>query len=139
MRFRINIVFIALLILGCKQENVEDIQLLNGYWEIEKVVFENGESKDYPINETIDQFIINDSLSGSRVKVRALLDGSFITVTEGEKINVKNENNHWVIYYKTDFFTWKETIKKLDNDYLEVLNEENKTYVYKRFSLENRP
>jgi len=123
---------------GCK-EDIGDIQLLNGYWEIEKVVFENGESKEYLINETVEHFVLNENLTGSRNKVRPLLDGSFIVVTKDEQIEAKKEGKDWIVYYETEFSNWQETIKKLDQDHLELLNEENRTYSYKRFNPESRP
>ena len=119
------LIFLLLAALFSCKEDIKDMQQLNGYWEIEKVVFENGEIKEYSINETVEHFVINEDLSGSRNKVRPLLDGSFITVTKDEQIEVKKENNSWVVYYETEFSNWKETIKKLDQDHLELLNEEN--------------
>ena len=133
------LIFLLLAALFSCKEDIKDMQLLKGYWEIEKVVFENGEIKEYSINETVEHFVINEDLSGSRNKVRPLLDGSFITVTKDELIEVKKENNSWVVYYETEFSNWKETIKKLDQDHLELQNEENRNYIYKRFNPENQP
>lgn len=127
--------FLLATVLSCSQK-VDDIQQLNGYWEIEKVLMENGESKEYTVNETIDHFVVNEDLSGSRNKVRPLLDGSFITVTKDEKINLKEENKKWIISYQTDFFSWTETIQKLDGDHLELINESHNTYIYKRYQSE---
>ena len=33
---------------------MDDLKNLNGYWEIEKVTFPNGETKDYSVSTTID-------------------------------------------------------------------------------------
>ena len=55
---KLFIVFvIATLGFSCKQNITEsDLNNLNGYWEIEKVILPNGEKKDYKVNETIDYF-----------------------------------------------------------------------------------
>ena len=135
-----NLLIFLLLItfFSCKKD-IGDIEQLNGYWEIEKVVFENGESKEYTFNETLEHFVLNENLSGTRNKERPLLDGSYIIVTKEEQIEVKKEDRNWVVYYETEFSNWKETIKKLDQDHLELLNEENRTYIYKRFNPQNQP
>ncbi len=40
--------FLILLISSCRQKiTQQDIEKLNGYWEIEKVVFANGKEKKY--------------------------------------------------------------------------------------------
>ena len=45
------------LLVSCKQSITEaDLQNLNGYWEIEKVMLPDGEKKEYKINETVDFF-----------------------------------------------------------------------------------
>lgn len=128
------LIFLFLITFFNCKEDIGDIQQLNGYWEIEKVVFENGESKEYTINETVEHIVLNENLSGTRNKVRPLLDGTFIIVTKNELLEVKKENKNWVVYYETEFSNWKETIKKLDQDHLELSNEENRTYTYKRFN-----
>ena len=39
-------------LVSCKQSIAEaDLQNLNGYWEIEKVMLPDGEKKEYKINE----------------------------------------------------------------------------------------
>ncbi|HEY1194689.1 MAG TPA: hypothetical protein VGE71_10980, partial [Flavobacterium sp.] len=59
MKNTFMILVLSLLFVSCKQEiKPADIAKLNGYWEIEKVVFEKGEQKDYKMNETFDFFQI---------------------------------------------------------------------------------
>ena len=56
------VLFCSLLFASCKQEvKSADIAKLNGYWEIEKVVFEKGEEKEYKMNETFDFFQIKNN------------------------------------------------------------------------------
>lgn len=134
---RPTIIFLLATVLSCSQK-VEDIQLLNGYWEIEKVII-NGETKEYTINENLDHIVLNDSLSGKRTKARVFLDGSFEDSSDPEFLTVSNENKQWKIHYKTKFSEWTETIKKLDQDHLEVVNEDHRTYIYKRFKPKTQP
>lgn len=43
--------------VSCKEAvKVTDVQNLNGYWEIEKVILPDGEDKEYKTSETFDFF-----------------------------------------------------------------------------------
>lgn len=130
-----SLLLLALTFLSCKQD-VEDIQLLNGYWEIEKVEFNTGERKDYSTNQTLEHFVIDADLVGYRAKVKPLLDGTFEVIADGEIIQVSKEDDRWIINYQTSFSDWIETIEKLDDTHLELHNEDNKTYIYKRYNPE---
>jgi len=47
MKNTFMVLVLSLFFVSCKQEiKPEDIAKLNGYWEIEKVVFDKGEDKD---------------------------------------------------------------------------------------------
>ena len=69
---------IAIIASSCSQKiTQEDMNYLNGYWEIEQVVFADGTNKDYNVNEIIDLYEIKND-TGSRQKVKPQFDGSFI-------------------------------------------------------------
>ncbi len=125
------LVSLVFLITSCSQKiTSKDIKFLNGYWEIEQVVFADGTHKDYKVNETIDFFKV-DGEEGVRQKVKPQFDGSFI---EGpsEDIKIEHLNEQVFIHYKTEFSEWKEHIIELnDNDFI-VENEKKIQYKYKR-------
>lgn len=83
------ILVLSLLFVSCKQEiKPADIEKLNGYWEIEKVVFDKGEEKAYGMNENFDYFQIKGN-KGTRTKVMAQLDGTFLTTNTFENVSVR--------------------------------------------------
>ena len=48
MKKVVVVVTLCLVFLGCQPKvEKESVTLLTGYWEIEKVVFEEGEDKEY--------------------------------------------------------------------------------------------
>jgi hypothetical protein len=57
-----KIVLIALFLIfttAChKKVTATDIPKMNGYWEIEKVVFPDGTEKEYAVNQTFDYFSV---------------------------------------------------------------------------------
>ncbi|WP_445713666.1 lipocalin family protein [Flavobacterium sp.] len=127
------IVFIAFIVLSsCKQTITNDnIQYLNGYWEIEKVELPNGEMKEYKVNETIDFFKI-ESNKGFRNKVMPQLDGSYLTNDHQEDIIITFKDGDATIQYKTNYASWDENIIELTNDKLVLKNQQELEYHYKR-------
>lgn len=131
----ISFVFSCLLLFtfSCKQENTaQQIEYLNGYWEIEEVTLPDGETKSYSINMLVDFIELKDE-KGFRKKVAPQLDGSFQITEDAEAIEVKVEDNQVVLYYSTPFHNWKETVVKANENQLILKNEEELVYSYKRF------
>ena len=133
MKKIISIAFI-LLISACQQKvTPNDIGYLNGYWEIEKVIFSNGYKKEYSYNESYDYFQIKDN-SGFRKKVMPQLDGRFLVNNQLEKIKITFENEEAYINYSTPFAKWKEKIKAISKDKLVIINASKAEYHYKKAS-----
>ena len=130
---KIGLLLFALLLISChpnvKKENIDK---LNGYWEIKQVKFSTGKTKDYKINETIDYFELKDN-QGFRQKVMPQLDGKFITNNIKETIKVVQEDNSFFIEYNTKFGKWKEEIISIEDSVLVLKNKENLEYTYKKF------
>lgn len=126
------VLVLSILFAGCKQEiKPADIDKLNGYWEIEKVVFEKGEAKDYKMNETFDFFQIKNN-KGVRTKVMPQFDGTFLTTDTFENVSVRFAGQQTFLDYKTDYAKWSEEIILLSNDQLVVKNQQKIEYHYKK-------
>lgn len=131
----ISFVFSCLLLFtfSCKQENTaQQIEYLNGYWEIEEVTLPDGETKSYSINMLVDFIELKDE-KGFRKKVAPQLDGTFKITDDAEKIEVKTENNQVLLRYSTPFDEWTEIVVKADDNQLILKNETGTVYTYKRF------
>jgi inner membrane protein involved in colicin E2 resistance len=126
------IVFISFLSVSCTSKvTSSDIPKINGYWEIEKVNFSDGKQKDYTINETFDYFEVKDN-KGFRKKVTPQLDGTFLVNDDFEKIEIKQIEGVYFIYYKTAFSKWKEQLRLLSDTELILVNEAKNEYHYKK-------
>ena len=124
--------FIAILVLSCKPNvTAGDMAKLNGYWEIEKVVFPDGSEKAYTINESYDYFEIKNN-NGFRQKVMPQLDGTFLTNNISESIAIKEKEGKYSIDFSTPYAKWSEEIMALTDDKLVLLNPSKKKYHYKR-------
>ena len=128
-----GLLLFALLLISC-HSNVkkEDINKLNGYWEIKQVKLQTGKIKDYKINETIDYFELKDN-EGFRQKVMPQFDGKFQTNGIKETIKIIEKNNSFFIDYNTKFGQWKEEIITIEDSTLVLKNKENLEYTYKKF------
>ena len=126
------ILVLSLLFVSCKQEiKPVDIAKLNGYWEIEKVVFDEGEVKDYGMNENFDYFQIKGT-KGTRTKVMAQLDGTFLTTNTFENVSVRFTDKGTFLDYKTDYAKWSEELISISDKEFVVKNEQQKEYHYKK-------
>lgn len=130
---KIGFLFLVLAFVSC-HSNVkkENIVKLNGYWEIKTVTLENGETKDYKVNETVDYFELTNDV-GFRQKVMPQFDGKFLTNDLREKIKVVQKENSYFIECKTDYDEWSEEILTLEDSTLVLKNKQNLVYTYKRF------
>jgi len=127
------VAFVFLLLLSACHQKVtsDDVINLNGYWEIEKVIFSNGSKKEYTYNESYDYFQIKEN-SGFRKKVMPQLDGRFLVNNQFEKIKITFEEEAAFINYTTPFAKWKEKIEAISKDKLIIINASNAEYHYKK-------
>ena len=131
MRRLILILFLAFN--SCYEIPENSLDNINGYWEIEEVIFADGTTKEYRVNETIDFIKINDSLKGFRKKMKPGINDTYYTSDDAEAIVAKIENKTLILYYSTPYAKWKETVLNVSEEQLKVINEDNVVYLYKRY------
>ncbi len=133
MKNRIVFLIVSFLFISCQQKiKTEDIAKINGYWEIEKVVFEDGKSKDYLVNESYDYFEIGKNNSGFRKKVMPQLNGTFIVNDTQESLKIRLDKDIVYLDYVTSYAKWSEELIAISDEKLVFKNKENKEYHYKR-------
>lgn len=123
----------CVFLCNCANNPETYIDHINGYWEMDKVILNNGSQKEYRYNTTIDYFEFNDSLVGFRKKLTPNLLGGFETSKNIEKTKLILENDSLNIYYSTPFAKWKETILLANQAQLKIINKNKNIYIYKRF------
>ncbi len=127
-----TILSLFLILISCSRPG-DNLQYLEGYWEIEKVKLASGAVKEYSVNLTIDYFHCEGNTKGYRKKVQPALDGTYITSDDAVHFLINNQRNDLVLTYEKEGNVWKEVIKKLEPDVLIIANHQNNTYFYKRF------
>lgn len=127
-------ILLIVLIASCGQRvQKEDLTQLNGYWEIEKVVLQNGEVKEYQVNPTVDYIEIKNN-KGLRKKVYPKFDGSFETTHDAENFSIIDSNDVLILTYKKNSSSWQEELLTLNSNNFSVKNEDDITYHYKKFT-----
>ncbi len=133
MKNTFRVLFIAFLFMGCQQEiTTADIVNINGYWEIEKVVFDKGEDKDYKMNQIYDYFKVDKNNIGFRKKVMPQLDGTFMVNDTYEKVLIRFAEDKAFVDYSTPYMKWSEEIIAVSAEELVLLNKEKTVYYYKK-------
>lgn len=129
---RLLFLFVFGVFFSCKQNITQaDMENINGYWEIDKVVLPDGDKKEYKINETIDFFKIEVD-KGFRKKVMPQLDGTYLANDILEEFVLVLKDGEASLQYKTTYASWNEEIIELTKDKLVVKNQQEIEYYYKR-------
>ncbi len=132
MKNACSILLIAFLFVACQQKiKPEDVSKINGYWEVEKVVFDSIDDKDYSMNEVYDYFEIKNN-KGIRKKVRPQLDGTFLVNDAFENVTVRFADEKVFLDYTTPFMKWSEEVIALSAEELVLLNKDKMEYHYKK-------
>jgi len=121
------------MLLGCT-ENVTEKNLpkLNGYWEIAKVVFPDGNTKDYSVNPLVD-YVQLEGYQGFRKKVKPKFDGTYDTSNDAEPFRIVETKGRFYMVYENTLDKWSEELLNLDDHSFSVVNEDGIRYDYRKF------
>lgn len=132
MKKTVCIIVAFLALVSCSQKVVPaDLAKINGYWEVEKVVFDSIDDKEYRMNEVYDYFKIMNN-KGIRKKVMPQLNGTFLVNDVFEKVSVRYTADGVFLDYATAYMKWSEEIITLTDAELVLLNKDKTEYHYKR-------
>jgi len=132
MQKHLYLLLLLTIITACKSTIKEsEISQLEGYWEITKVVFQDGTTKPYTVNTTID-YIAIDGLKGYIKKMKPGLDGRYQTSNKAAQFKLLLKNEVWEMHFEGDM---NSTLSLLELDSLEyaVKDQGQVRYYYKRY------
>ena len=136
MRYLVTIL-ILFLSLSCEDEReIGDVELLNGYWQIEKAEIPDVVVKNYKGGLKLDYIEIKEDSTGIRKKVKVSMMDKYKTTPNQEEIKVFTDEGELKIQCSTPYSEWTEKILHLSNDSLVIVNEDDKKYYYSKYQLD---
>ena len=132
MQQHLSLLLLLTVITACKSSIQEgEISRLEGYWEITKVVFQDGTTKPYTVNTTVD-YIGIDGFNGYIKKMKPGLNGRYQTSNKAAQFKLIQKDGLWEMHFEGD---QKSTLSLLELDSLEyaVKDQGQVRYYYKRY------
>ena len=132
MQKHLYLLLLLTVITACKSSIQEgEIRRLEGYWEITKVVFQDGTTKPYTVNTTVD-YIGIDGFNGYIKKMKPGLNGRYQTSNKAAQFKLIQKDGLWEMHFEGD---QKSTLSLLELDSLEyaVKDQGQVRYYYKRY------
>jgi hypothetical protein len=132
MQKYLYILLLLAVLTACKSPIKErEIDRLEGYWEISKVVFLDGTTKPYTVNTTVD-YIGIEGLNGYIKKMKPGLNGRYQTSNKATQFKFILKNEVWEMHFEGD---QNSTLSLLELDSLEyaVKDQGQVRYYYKRY------
>ena len=132
MQKHLYLLLLLTVITACKSSIQEgEITRLEGYWEITKVVFQDGTTKPYTVNTTVD-YIGIDGFNGYIKKMKPGLNGRYQTSNKAAQFKLIQKDGLWEMHFEGD---QKSTLSLLELDSLEyaVKDQGQVRYYYKRY------
>lgn len=128
MKYFASILFFILI--SCTDKvTQQDLQQLNGYWDIDKVESADKEVTEYRANSTIDYYFLNDKNEGYRKKTTLDFSGTYKTNNIKDRIIIEDKNGTFIIKTTTSLDHWEDIIVSLTSEKL-VLKSKNGILFY---------
>ena len=132
--FKTGLTLGVLLLLGsCSgRPSEEDLDFLEGYWEIRKVEFPDGGEKEYRANATIE-YLQWDGETGFRKKMQPTLKGTFLTSDDALPMKVLWRDQRLFLSFEGEGTPWEEEVLKLKPETLITRHANGLRYQYARY------
>lgn len=126
-------VLICLCAVGCKSNQTQQIDSIEGYWEIESVYKDDKLIKTFKISPGIDYFKINNGSKGFRKKLKPNLYGTFKTSKDVLNFEIEIQNNTLFLNYIDNATKFSEEVLLASTEKLVLKNNRGFVYNYKTY------
>lgn len=130
----ISILILVFCLTNCESPKQVSLEVLNGYWEIEKAIAPNGEEKPYLFNSFIDFIAVKKDSTGYRAKLKPNFRGTYEGNSIKQFFKINHQNNNYIINYNVGNTSWSETLIEATPNKFVTRNNEGVLYIYKTFS-----
>lgn len=127
-----TIILVGFISFSCsKKVELKDIDLLNGYWQIEKVKKSDGEKKEYPVNEEYEYFELVNNV-GFHKKVNWQPLGKYVVDAMQEKVEASQNDEGVILNFSSKFGKRTERIILLSKEALVLATTDDSEFHYKK-------
>ncbi len=132
------LIFVTIIISSCSQKvDLASINLINGYWQIKKVVNANGDKKEYKINEIYDYFEIKSN-SGFHKKVQWQPTATFLVNNAQDTVKITEIDSKIYINFVTKFGKHKEELESISDKEMVLVSELQTSFYYEKVILDKK-
>lgn len=130
------LLFLLFVTLSCKQSITDaDINLVNGYWQIEKVIDDNGNKKEYKINEIYDYFELKNKV-GIHKKVKWQPAAKFLVNDAQENVKVIKEAESYYLKFWSQNGTHLDKLESISDEEMVLVSKEKVSFYYTKVNLD---
>ena len=131
-----NIILLLFVIFSsCTQKvEVSKINLINGYWEIQKVEDANGNEKEYKINEFYDYFDIKKNI-GFHKKVQWLPTNKFLVNDAQDNLKIIVKEDKVFLKFHSEFGEHIDELVLISDDEMILVSKEKVKFYYQKVTL----
>ncbi|MES2811615.1 MAG: lipocalin family protein [Bacteroidota bacterium] len=136
---RIGFLLIAFVVFSCSEKvDINQIEKINGYWQITKVETTDGEKKEYKINENYEYFELKNKV-GFHKKVRWQPMGTFLVDDLQEKMVATPKDTKVELKFSSKFGKHTEVVNQLSDSLLVLESENGSEFYYKKVNVNTLP
>ena len=131
-----NIILLLFVIFSsCTQKvEVSKINLINGYWEIQKAEDANGNEKEYKINEFYDYFDIKKNI-GFHKKVQWLPTNKFLVNDAQDNLKIIVKEDKVFLKFYSEFGEHIDELVLISEDEMILVSKEKVKFYYHKVIL----
>ena len=140
MKFISLILIIVSFFTSCSKKPVIDLNNLNGYWEIDRVVISDESQKqgqdpekNYNFNRSVEYFVTKDSV-GFRSKVSPGFNGKIQSNAQKLNYTISYQKGKYIVTYNTPTSKWSEELIEASPEQICIANQRGDHYYYRKFT-----
>jgi len=133
------IIVLSCIAFSCAEKvDINQIEKINGYWQISKVEPKEGEKKEYKVNENYEYFELKNKV-GFHKKVRWQPMGTFLVDDLQEKIEASQKEEEVQLKFSSKFGKHTEMVRQLSDSVLVLASENGSEFYYKKVNINTLP
>ncbi len=134
---RFLVLLLTLTLYSCGKTPSEQIQQLEGYWNIDKVVLPDGKEKEFPFSNHMDFFEIEGN-NGKKYRVSPRYDGTMVEYGSPVPFKWEEKDGALTLTYKDGEQSYQQTVTKCNAERLILLHENGTEYYYEAYTIDEK-